>query len=169
MLATRRRVHRSALAADAAGVTVPSPTVPGPATPPARLDRSFRTVQDAAAALHERVLERLFAAYPNARNELHHAALPDPGQVIEAVALVVAHRLDPAAARERLRALGRRYAAQGLRPPHYRLICELLVRAIADLCPGEWDAALECEWTSSLHLGAAAMIEGAHGPTAPAS
>jgi hypothetical protein len=47
-----------------------------------------------------------------------------------------------------------------VRPPHYRLICELLVRSIADLCGPEWDAELECEWTSSLSLGAAAMLEG---------
>jgi hypothetical protein len=86
---------------------------------------------------------------------------PPTPELLDAIGLILAHRRNPDAAREQLHALGRRHAEQGLRPPHYRLICELLVRSIADMCDAEWDAELECEWTSSLNLGAAAMIEGA--------
>jgi hemoglobin-like flavoprotein len=104
---------------------------------------------------------KLFVAAPSVRGLFKGDQWAQSAKLMAALDAVVRNFEEPAANAEMLAELGRRHAAYGARPEHYRLVIELLVMSMGELLGPEADAHRLDEWKMALTLIGDHMIAAA--------
>jgi hemoglobin-like flavoprotein len=126
-----------------------------------RIHRSYQQMAPHAERLTTTFYERLFRSSPGTRQLFTGDMAAQGRHLAAALALVVrnAGRLDTL--EQPLRDLGAAHALVGVLPPHYPVVCDAMLAALADALADAWSDELAADWRALLEVVSGHMLAGA--------
>jgi hemoglobin-like flavoprotein len=126
----------------------------------ARLQNSFTEVAAEPRALAARFYLELFTAAPALRPLFPADMTALQGHFEAALALIIRNLADFAVLQDSLRDLGAQHVGWGVKPEHYFVVRDVLVRVIRE-SSASWNEELEADWRSAITAIAVPMLQGA--------
>lgn len=123
----------------------------------ARLRTSLAFMLTEDGALVNLVYDELFARFPELRGYFKNDLTAVKKKMIDTLEWIINNLNQPADVRAAARTLGKKHEGFGVRPEHYPIFRDLMVRAMAKVSGDKWTRELEADWTLSFDLLAALM------------
>lgn len=126
-----------------------------------RIRRSYEAIAPRVQNVVDRFYAGLFAAHPPIRS-LFPEDMSRQRQHLAASLAIVWRNFDNLEALEiPLKQLGSQHAGYGVRPEHYPVVRDQLLRAMAEELGPDWTPQMERDWFEALNRVAAIMLQGA--------
>lgn len=131
-----------------------------------RLREQYATARAHGDRLAELFYDRLFRLHPQLRPMFRTDPSVQQSKLMDSLDAVMAYLDRPDEQALLLIEMGRRHAAYGAAPAHYRIVAELLSDAVTELLGDKADAQTRQDWLDAFNLVSDHMLAGAETPEA---
>ncbi|MGF1492746.1 MAG: globin family protein [Microcoleaceae cyanobacterium] len=126
------------------------------------LEYSFAQVKQHSGEFTATFYSTLFSEYPEVQPLFSHTQMQEQGKkLFKSLVVVVESLRHPAALITGLEGLGSRHVKYGVKPEHYPMVGNALLKTFAETLAAEWTPEVEQAWTEAYGAVAELMLAGA--------